>query len=325
MSNSFVGDTTYSLLLYMLYAGEEMLTNTTYYVGKNLSPLTLPNKVVMPPIQSYDDKTRSLYRLKCLKYRWALSHSEIFAQDHLFFSSPLIDNLHYTLLEDCPNFFTNFDYHQHLYLTQSYKERIRSFFLGRIGTHYRGYNPWCQKRIITSSRDQNFFDSLKIYKYEKVNMLKLWDESSANKRKTIIAAYNLDTLELETIAIRKVVIFSQPLCHDAHFSFEEQRNLFLPYVEKYGSENILVKLHPRDIFDYKKAYPGVETLSTKAPQQLLSLMGLKFNTAITCCSSAVSSMDKDCRIIWIGSEVDDRIMKAYGHVNNPCEVLTAHN
>ena len=69
--------------------------------------------------------------------------------------------------------------------------------------------------------------------------------------------------------------------------------------------------------DYKKYFPGITTLQTKAPQQLLSAMGIKFNIAITVCSSAVSSMDKDCKIVWIGAEIDDRIVKAYGHVKSP--------
>ncbi len=296
-----------------------MLGHTTYYVGNNLSPLALPNKVVMPPMLSFDDKTRLLYRLRCLKYRWSLSRSEIYAQDHLFFSSPLIDNLPYTLLEDCPNFFTNFDYRQHLYNSGNHKERFFNFFTGRIGMHYRGYNPWCKKRILTTDRDKEFFDGLKTYNYEQVNIQRLWDEASEDKRNVILSAYNLSKIDLNALAFRNGVIFSQPLCLDAHFSFSEQRDLFLPYVEKYGAENIVVKLHPRDDFDYKKAYPGVEILNTKAPQQLLSLMGLKFDIAITCCSSAVSSMNKDCQIIWLGAEVDERIVKAYGHVNNPFE------
>lgn len=318
MKYSFIGDTVYSLFLYMLYCSEEILANTTYYVGNNLAPLKLTNKVVMPPMLSDDDKTRFIYRAKCLKYRRRLSLSKIYAQDHLPFSSPLIDNLSYTLLEDCPNFFINFDYHQHLYTHKNFKENIRSFLGGRIGKHYRGYNPWCENRIITSNRDKSFLDDLRIYRYEQINTQQLWDTASESKKKSIITTYSLDTLNFKTLAVRNVVIFSQPICNDAHFSFEEQRKLFLPYIEEYGADNILVKLHPRDNFDYKKAYPGVEVLRTKAPQQLLSLMGLKFKVAITCCSSAVSSMDKDCDVIWLGSEVDERIVKAYGHVWNPC-------
>lgn len=87
MSNkySFVGDTTYSLLLYLLYSSDEMLHNTTYYVGSNLSPCKLEPKIVMPPLKSYSNSDRIKYRLKCLRYRAALRKSNIFAQDHLFF------------------------------------------------------------------------------------------------------------------------------------------------------------------------------------------------------------------------------------------------
>lgn len=318
MKYSFIGDATYTLFLYLLYASEEMLKNTTYYVGNNLALLTLPNKIVMPPLLPSNDKARFLYRLKCLKYRCALSHSKIFAQDHLYFSPSLIDNLPYTLIEDCPNFFTNFDYHFLLYDAKNFRKRIHNFFIGRIDKHYRGYNPWCTNRIITSDTDKSFFDNLNNYKYEQISIQQLWDKVSDVKSNLILTAYNLHDIDFSAFTHRKVVIFSQPLCNDAHFSYCEQRDLFLPYVEKYGAENILIKLHPRDNFDYKKAYPGVGILSTKAPQQLLSLMGLKFDTAITCCSSAISCMDKECKIIWIGSEFDKRVERAYGHVSNPC-------
>ena len=103
---SFVGDTTYALLLYMLYANDEMLRNTTYFVGHNLASCNLLCKKIMPVLSSYSDKERVKYRLRCLKYRMGLKKSFIYAQDHLYFSAPLIDNLKYTVLEDCPNFFT---------------------------------------------------------------------------------------------------------------------------------------------------------------------------------------------------------------------------
>ena len=64
MSNkySFVGDTTYSLLLYLLYSSDEMLHNTTYYVGSNLSPCKLEPMIVMPPLKSYSNSDRIKYR-----------------------------------------------------------------------------------------------------------------------------------------------------------------------------------------------------------------------------------------------------------------------
>lgn len=150
---------------------------------------------------------------------------------------------------------------------------------------------------------------------EQISLENLWRTSSEFKQKYIKNVYALHNLE--HLSSKRIVLFSQPLIEDAHLSKKEFVSIYKPYIDKYGAENILVKLHPRDKFDYTKYFPGITTLQTKAPQQLLSAMDIKFNIAITVCSSAVSSMDKDCKIVWIGAEIDERIVKAYGHVKSP--------
>lgn len=315
-SYSFIGDTTYALLLYMLYAKDEMLKNTTYFVGKNLAPCNLPCKKIMPALPSYSDNERIKYRLRCLKYRMGLRKSFIYAQDHLFFSAPLIDNLKYTVLEDCPNFFTVLA--SHVPKEPSFAPSLGAYWynikVGRIFNRYGGFNPWCKKRIVTTNSDKALFEGLHL-EYEQVELASLWKQASHFKREYILHAFALS--HVGAIVSKQVVLFSQPLIEDAHLSIQEVVDLYRPYVEEYGVGNILVKLHPRDKFDYKKYFPGISILQTKAPQQLLSAMGVKFKTAITVCSSAVSSMDRDCEIVWIGAEVDDRIVKAYGHVKSP--------
>jgi len=313
MKYIFIGDATYALMLYLLYATDEMLQNTTYFMGKNCGSCSLPNKIVMPPISPYTNKELIKYRLKCLKYRNTLKHSEIYAQDHIFFAPALIDNLSYNVLEDCPNFFIIREERNEITFKHTLHSLWYNFKVGRIYMRYAGNNPWCKKRIVTSGRDVELFKKQNLA-YEQVSLSVLWNTSSEAKRqfiKNVFALPSIDEIQ------KDVVIFSQPLCNDAEMSEQEVTSIFAPYVEKYGTENILVKLHPRDTFDYQNAFPGISTLCTKAPQQLLDLMGIKFKTAITVCSSAVSSMDKDCNIIWLGAEIDERIVKAYGHINNP--------
>ena len=315
---SLAADTTYALLFYLLYASDEMIRATTYYVGKNLSSLPLHPKIVLPPIEPYTNKELRKYRWRCLKFRKSLKHSEIFAQDHLYFSAPLIDNLPYTVLEDCPNFFTVLNSHPD---EPSYKDSLRArlynFLVGRIYNRYGGYNSYCINRIVTSDSDLQLFNHLQL-NCEQCNLQDMWDNASDFKRTYIKQVFSVDSMMEQSM--RPVVIFSQPLTVDCHFSASEVSALFQPYIEKYGAERILVKLHPRDIFDYNKYFPGISVMSTKAPQQLLSIMGYKFKTAITVCSSAVSNMDDDTEIIWIGAEVDERIVKAYGHVKCPPKV-----
>lgn len=315
---SLIADTTYALLLYMLYAKDNMLLNTTYYVGTTLSTLPLYPKIVMPPIKHYTDKELIKYRIRCLKYRLQLCRSEIYAQDHLYFSAPLIDNHPYILLEDCPRFFTtlyNTNNKKSLYIKKC--TGLRHLMMGRIYNQYGGYNIYCKNRIVTSDSDKCLFDSFGL-KNEQYNIQQLWNSASEFKKKYIKRIFMIDDKMVTNH--QDVIIFSQPLITDCHLSVSEHLALFKPYIDQYGIENIIVKLHPRDTFDYQKYFPGIKILSTKAPQQLLSAMGLRLRIAITVCSSAVSSMDKNTEIVWIGAEVDDRIVKAYGHVQ--CPVLT---
>lgn len=314
MKYTFIGDATYALLLFLLYATDEMIRNTTFFVGNNCGTCNLPNKIIMPPIHPYTDKELVKYRIKCLRYRNQLKYSEIYAQDHVFFAAPLIDNLPYTVIEDCPNFFIIREERKEITFKPCFSSFWYNFKVGRIYQRYAGHNPYCKKRIITSDKDRCLFAN-KGLSHEQVAMSELWAQSSDYKKQFIVDTFSLPSI---TTINKDVVLFSQPLIADAHLSDQEVINIFRPYVEKFGTENILVKLHPRDTFDYQKAFPGVTTFCTKAPQQLLDIMGVKFKTAITVCSSAVSSMDKGCDIIWIGAEIDERIVKAYGQVKCPC-------
>ena len=314
MRYSFIGDTTYALLLYLLYADENQIQNTTFYIGQNLAPCNLQHRVIMPRVYNFSEKGILKYRLKNISHCINVGCSKIYAQDHLPFSSALIGNSKYILLEDCPNFFSNIDYAYQLDKRITWRSRLSHLLAGRTFTDIKGYNNTCIDRIISSEADVTCLSKCHL-KYIHVNLENLWQNSSQEKKNYIMNVFGIQNINTESC--RPVVFFSQPIINDAHFSQEELVNLLMPYFTKYGTKNILVKLHPRDTFDYKKYFPDVETLYTKAPQQLLSLIGFHFSTAITICSSAVSSVNKDCEVIWIGAECDSRIIKAYGHVVNP--------
>lgn len=313
MKYTFIGDATYALMLYLLYATDEMIKDTVYFVGDNCGACNIPNKIIMPRINPYTEKELIKYRINCLKYRRQLLKSEIYAQDHVFFAAPLIDNIPYNVLEDCPNFFNIREERHEIKFRPTPSSLFYNWKVGRIYMRYAGHNPWCKKRIITSDVDKVLFEKQQL-SYEQINLNELWTNASEFKKKYIIDAFSLPST---SHIYKDVVLFSQPLMHDASFTESEVINLFRLYIDKYGADNILVKVHPRDKFDYEKAFPGITSLRTKAPQQLLDIMGVKFKTAITVCSSAVSTLDKNCDIIWIGAEVDSRIVKAYGKIKNP--------
>lgn len=206
-SYSFIGDTTYALLLYMLYGSDDMLKNTTYYIGKNLSSCELQHKIVMPELKSFSDSSRIKYRLNCIKYRHRLRKTIIYAQDHLYFSAPLIDNMKYTVLEDCPNFFTVLTSHvpKEPSFTPSLGAYWYNFKVGRIYNRYGGFNPWCTNRIITSDSDKTLFDKMQLNS-EHVNLDNLWKLASDFKRKYILNAFALKNINQFTS--KEVVLFS---------------------------------------------------------------------------------------------------------------------
>jgi hypothetical protein len=76
-----------------------------------------------------------------------------------------------------------------------------------------------------------------------------------------------------------------------------------------------LKPHPRETTDYKKAFPDVIVFDKIVPFQLFSLIGLKFKTVVTVCSTAALSLkSSDTVIDFKGSEIDQRIVDKYGVV-----------
>lgn len=316
MKYTFIGDTPYALFLYLLSSSEEMIKDTIYFVGNTLKEIEVPNKIVMPAIKKNRDIDFILYRLKCLKYRKELSHSLIYAQDHLFFSAPLIDNLPYVLIEDCPNFFSMFDDTQkEIENDLEMREKLFLLRVGRLYKRHRGYNPYCILRLITTELDRAVLVKRNL-RYMQINIYEYWRNASTKKKDFILNVFDIDKRNND-VSKRDIVLFSQPLVDVCKLTIEEHINIYKPYIMKYGTENIVVKLHPRDNFDYKRYFPGIAILSTKAPQQLLSLLGFNYKIAITCCSSAVSTVGSQCKVIWIGAEVNQKIVDTYGHVKQP--------
>jgi len=91
-------DTPYSLALYLLFSNDKDMMNTMFFVGTNM-PQSIVNN--LPNVKCFTKGNKWGYfqmfkfRVKCLKYRRLLCKTKVFAQDHLFFSYGLLDNVNY--------------------------------------------------------------------------------------------------------------------------------------------------------------------------------------------------------------------------------------
>ena len=90
------------------------------------------------------------------------------------------------------------------------------------------------------------------------------------------------------------------------------RAIFGPYVERFGESKILIKVLPRDEFDYSQIFPKAKILRSVAPMQLLNFVGRPFRRAITICSTAVFHLPPETEVIWLGTKVNEKIKHRYG-------------
>lgn len=310
-------DTPYSLALYLLFSNDKDMMNTMFFVGTNM-PQSIVNN--LPNVKCFTKGNKWGYfqmfkfRVKCLKYRRLLCKTKVFAQDHLFFSYGLLDNVNYTLLEDAPSFFriyNNFDHFKYFY-KETPKGRLRNLLIGSNYGKMVGQNKNCINRLITSVPKDNYLPNAQ---FTLCNMYDMWKESSEFKQMFIKKVF--DVKDDDFSYQNGVIIFTQPFIEDCGLTEQEQMDIYKPYINKYSDYSIVIKKHPRDHFNYQKYFPNVRMMNTNAPMQVLSVMGLDFRIAVTVSSSAVTSMKKDTVIEWIGTNVNKKIFDVYGKIDCP--------
>ena len=319
-----VVDTTYTLSLYLLMQSDEVIKDTVFFVGS-----AIPESVssMLPAVIRMDNR-KGTYNtaLKLLKSRieakikWRFRHKTLmYAQDHLAYSAHIIDKNKYILLEDAPRIYTNYKTINFMkpIVPMSLKSKITSWlYWGGIGRKRLGTNKQCIDRIVTTVEDLNS-DLILNKKFTYVNLKELWNSSSSKKKSYIMKMFDVTDEILELPKKCSVILFSQPFLTDCKMSEQEISEIYRPYIERDIDTGIVIKPHPRDRYDYKKHFPGVEILNSKAPMQLLSAMGVEFKKAITVCSSAVSALPDNTEIVWIGAKINPKILKVYGDLKCP--------
>lgn len=319
-----VVDTLYSLSLYLLYQTKENIENTLFFVG-NVIPEPISSK--LGNVCRIDYKVPNWWGIKNLlkakyglrKYRRVINHSIIYAQDHLAFSGLVIGQCDYTLLEDGPGIFTA--YKSISFMNPSPIRGIRStlkdfFIIRHNSSETLGRSNHCKSVLYTTPSDS---DSELLVGKECIllDLKSLWENANSEKKRYIMDVFGINKEDYLMYKQSKVIVFSQPLSQDCHLNDEEIVDIYSPYINQYKDEGVIIKPHPRDNFDYKSRFPDVAIMNCKAPMQILSIMGLSFKKAITVCSSAVSSMNSDCEILWIGAGVNKKILAVYGDLQCP--------
>ena len=316
-----IAHTTYTLSFYLLYMSIGDIEKTLFFVGDTINSeikKRLPN-VVCIPTKNFDWKTGAKY--KFLKYlHWpCLAWCPIYAQDHITYSDVLIGNRKYTFIEDSPGTFSQLDEVSFLgpfipNRGDCFKRRIK-YFLAHSAIHGKtfGTNNQCTNRIITSPKDikSKYVEGRS---YELASLADLWKNCDDEKKEFIINLFSISRTTINDAPCVDLLILSQPFVEDCGLSLDEMLQLYKPYVERFNS--IVIKIHPRDKFDYKKYFPNVEIMRNQAPMQLLNAMGVVYPRALTVCSTALSAMPSNTERIYLGTKINSKILDTYGDLCN---------
>lgn len=317
---SCIIDTPYSLFLYILMCEDAEWDRTIFFVGEGIDEAYLKHlKKVVRFSSNYDDYATRAQLLKIKLRAWYyrcryISHTKLFAQDHLVFSSQLIGGMKYTLVEDAPGSYTTClgsKVRDVLPKPMRLRPKLRRLLLwGPVYGQFFGRNEYCENRWVTEKSDEQS-PVLKGKYYTLLDLQALWDSASEGKKQYIYRVFGLDDTILEPLQYSKTIIFTEAFAEEG-LILEEAATMFAPYVEKFKDEGVVIKPHPRDYMDWNSVFPDVTILKTRVPMQMLCIMGADFKRAITVCSTAISALKSDTEIIWLRNSAHPKWIAKYG-------------
>jgi len=319
----YIGYTVYSLYLYLLYSTEEEINDTFFFFGEGIDK-RIRDKFKNQYFFSntlYEPKNifaRLLYRIR-LRYqshkKWPfLKDAQIFAQDQFFFCAALIAKRDYTLIEDAPNVFLRHrgsinkqrkTYLHIVYVAKKiFHKLIENSFSGEMGE-----NSQCKSFLMTNMESDPILQGKELIQ---VVEIEYWNKAPETKKNKILAVFSITSEDLAQLKKRKVIVFTQNFASLGFLPEQELVDIYAERIAKYPLDDVIIKKHAFDWVDYRKYFPDAYVFDKIVPMQLLNLLGIRYDTAVTICSSAVLSFPYDIRIDWIGTEGNPKLFAAIG-------------
>lgn len=266
-------------------------------------------KFIDDRIYKWNAIRRFLWKIKLLAKRnfiWRfVSHTHIYGQDHLIFSPIIIRDNKITVIEDgAANY-----YSERSGIPQGNKLRklIISIYGRMVMEPKYGRSRYADKVIMTGILP--VLPELKD-KAEIIDVKKLWTTSSESKRDLILKIFNIDPTELEIAQSKTIILLTQPF--NEIISEEELIKIYKDALTGYNQEDILIKTHPRDTIDYQAVFKEYHVLQSPVPMELLDLLGLKFDKAVTISSTAIFSLPQETKKLVLGHECSPTLLKQLG-------------
>ena len=318
----------YSLLQYLLLMDEETIKHKTCYMLGNAADKTICSKL---PAIHFDGKqtgtiwtpSRWFYKvylriIRDRKYPF-LKSAKLYGLDSGFLS-PLIGKREYPLLSDGPLCMSQNmqiespEYKKQLKKQHSIAGKLEGLLYGNLSISTFGNNDQCIEFFMTEENNSVAFKDKPVHVK---SLQSMWGESSESKRSFIKYVFDITNNDVELLNSKKVLFLTQPMLKDRILTEKEYIDLLKKIFSNYNAPDILLKLHPRDNFNYKQYFPDIAIYGKPVNMQLLVLLGSRVEIASTICSSSINSFPESVEADWFGPNCHPKIKSFFGDTTKP--------
>ena len=247
-----------------------------------------------------------------------LANAKIFSQDHDWASGIFLWNHKYTLLEDG---FCN-------YFPIAYKMQLSEFDLARKilmllffrsdGKRF-GTPPNCE--CVLLSQPVSFDNPLREKIRGRIDLVKLWDSSSDEKRELIMRVFGLPTDYFDQFSGFDTLLLTQGLSERYGISEGEKIETYRRMLKHYGYKKCLIKPHPVEKTNYEDAFSNCMQIREKFPVELLAFAVPTLKKVITVNTTGSFSFKGKCEICWAGVRFCPELQGTYDLWNDIPEFL----
>lgn len=319
-----VAPSLFPLLQYLLLVDEDTAQYHTYYFFNDVIPSVIYKKLVCTCYVRQADSSlfiaikKRIHKLliaffKTWKYPF-LNKVHIYAFDYPILCM-YIGNRKYDMLSDAPQCFTynmqenSEEYRQQIARHHTLLWRLQKFVYGDIYADYYGNNKWCQLIHLTEKNDSPILKDKKVCVQ---SLDELWSSASDNKKQFILSLFDISQEDIQILSSKPIIFFSQPLREDCNLSDLEYFEILNKVFNHYKKQDIIIKTHPRDKFDYSTYFPQITLYNKSVNSQLLQLLGLAPKKVVTFFSSAVEAFPELVECDFYGTRVHPNVYAMFG-------------
>lgn len=221
----------------------------------------------------------------------------VYGADHIIGSKYFLKRYNFILLEDGT-------------INYSPKAYIRSIKNKLFSIPSYGVYKNVKKIILTKNHN---IPKLIEHKTEFINLNKVWNSKNKSEQKKILSILNINLENIYKLKSRSYILYTQPLSEDGIISEKEKIELYNKILDSYDISKLVIKPHPREITDYSLYFKKAYIFCDNIPSELLPILGIEFDKAITLFSTAVLQHKKE-NIISFGTTIHPKIYEHFGDI-----------